>query len=508
MAVTGPSITVTAQDEPKPSLTDGMVYTMEMQSSTAFGSNTPLWLNANKYGLSSLEKSNGYLRAAAERPLAADEEYRWGIGYGIDMAVAYNYTSTVIVQQAYIEGRWLKGVLTIGSKEQPMELKNQELSSGSQTLGINARPVPQVRIALPEYWDIPGTKGWMGLKGHIAYGMTTDDRWQKYFTHSQSRYTENAMYHSKAGYLKIGNEYRFMPVSLELGLEMAALFGGTTYNGNGGETIKNQGGLTGMWQVLIPGGSEPNQEFYQNVGGDQLGSWVARLNFDYDNWYFGMYWDHFFEDHSAMFHLDYDGYGTGDEWNEKKYHRYMLYGFKDMLLGGELYLKRATWLNNIVFEYLYTKYQSGPIYHDHTPSMPDHTGGIDNYYNHHLFTGWQHWGQVMGNPLYLSPIYNDDGKIEVKNNRFHAFHLGMSGDPNYNLHYRLLATYQKGLGTYRTPYPDPREGVSIMAEARYTFPDETPLQGWSITAAAGADMGKLRGTNQGIQLTVRKTIKH
>jgi hypothetical protein len=29
----------------------------------------------------------------------------------------------------------------------------------------------------------------------------------------------------------------------------------------------------------------------------------------------------------------------------------------------------------------------------------------------------------MGNPLYRSPIYNSDGKVEVKNNRFLAFHL-------------------------------------------------------------------------------------
>ena len=56
-----------------------------------------------------------------------------------------------------------------------MQLKNQTLSSGSQTLGINARPVPQVRIALPEYWQLPFGGGWLHLKGHIAYGMMTDD---------------------------------------------------------------------------------------------------------------------------------------------------------------------------------------------------------------------------------------------------------------------------------------------------------------------------------------------
>ena len=51
-------------------------------------------------------------------------------------------------------------------------------------------------------------------------------------------------------------------------------------------------------------------------------------------------------------------------------------------------------------EYLYTKYQSGPIYHDHTRLLSEHVCGLDNYYNHNLFTGWQHWGQAMGHPLY------------------------------------------------------------------------------------------------------------
>ena len=509
IAAASTAITATAQNKQKASLTDGIEYGVEMQGSTAFGDGkTPLWLNANKYGLSSLEKNNGYMRASLERPLAADEDRKWGVGYGIDMAAAYNYTSTAIVQQAYVEGRWLKGVLTIGSKQQPMELKNQELSSGSQTLGINARPVPQVRVALPEYWEIPKTKGWLSVKGHIAYGMTTDDNWQKDFTQKQSKYTENVLYHSKAGYLKIGNEYRFLPVSLEMGLEMAALFGGTSYNTDGINVIKNEGGLKGMWHAFIPGGAEAVEDVYKNVGGDQLGSWLIRLNFDYDNWYLGVYWDHFFEDHSAMFHLDYDGYGTGEEWATKKDSKYLLYGFKDMMLGGELRLKRATWLNSIVFEYLYTKYQSGPIYHDHTPSMPDHIGGVDEYYNHYVFTGWQHWGQVMGNPLYLSPIYNTDGEIRIKNNRFYAFHLGASGDPSESLHYRVLATYQKGFGTYAIPYTNPREGVSIMAEARYEFPKTTCLGGWSVTAAAGMDTGKLRGTNHGIQLTIARKWKH
>ena len=267
---------------------DSLYYMVEMQGSMSFdGGKTPLWLNANKYGLSSLEKNNGYLRAAALRPLSVDNSKKWGIGYGLDLVGAVNYTSKAFVHQAYAEGRWLKGVLTIGSKEYPMELKNQNLSSGSQTLGINARPVPQVRLALDDYWSLPFTNNIISIKGHISYGRFTDDNWQKEFTQKKSTYTENYNYHSKACYIHIGSPERFLPVSLELGVEMATQFGGTTYREINGKFIEyhNKGGLGGMIDALVPSGGGDNTESdYKNVSGNMLGSFMARLYFVYDTW--------------------------------------------------------------------------------------------------------------------------------------------------------------------------------------------------------------------------------
>jgi hypothetical protein len=130
-----------------------------------------------------------------------------------------------------------------------------------------------------------------------------------------------------------------------------------------------------------------------------------------------------------MFLIDYNGYGGGEEWNVKKDNRYFMYALKDIMLGAELKLKYGTWLRGLVVEYIHTKYQSGPYNHDRTANIPDHVAGQDDYYNHSFYTGWQHWGQVMGNPLYQSPIYNTDGRIYVKDNRFVAYHLGVEGQP-------------------------------------------------------------------------------
>lgn len=481
-------------------LDEGLGYRVQMQGSVS-DNRTPLWLNANHNGLSSLEKTNGYLRAAIERNLSTDSLRQWGVGYALDIAAAYHFTSKPIVQQAYVEGRWMKGVLTIGAKEWPMEMKNDQLSSGSQTLGINARPVPQVRVALNQWWNIFGMR-WLALKGHIAYGMLTDGNWEEDFTNAKTKYGKKVLYHSKAGYIRLGNPDSFLPLSAELGLEMASLFGGTLYipqRGGGLREIKGNTGLSAFKDALIPGGSDATDGNYKNVEGDQLGSWVGRINYDAETWKLGFYFDKFFEDHSGMFQVDYDGYGSGSDWNTMKKRRYLLYDFKDWMLGLEINMKYGTWIRDIVFEYLYSEYQSGPIYHDHNKGVSDHIGGRDNYYNHNIYAGWQHWGQAIGNPLYTSPIYNQDGRLYFTNTRFKAIHLGVSGNPLDNLRYRIMATYQEGLGTYDEPYTKRRHNVSFMAEASYKF-----LTNWTFTANYGMDFGSILGHNEGFQITVTK----
>lgn len=485
-------------------ISEGNEYKVEMQGSFSKG-NTPLWLNANKYGLSSLKEANGYLMAGVSRKLETDSARRWAVGYGVDLVAPVNYTSHFIVQQAFVEARWLHGTLSIGAKEYPMEFKNQTLSSGSQTLGINARPVPQVRLALPEYWTIPILHGWLQFKGHLSYGMMTDENWQHDFTQRKSKFADGVLYHSKAGYLRIGNDEYFYPWSLELGLEMATEFGGKPYYiGDDGQLHyrATHSGLKGFWNAFFPGGSDETDGAYENVEGNMLGSWLFRLNYNADTWKMGFYGDHYFEDHSQMFFLDYDGYGSGEKWDSRTKSRFYRYKLKDIMLGLELNLKYGTWLRNVVVEYLYTKYQSGPYNHDRTANISDHLAGCDNYYNHGNYPGWQHWGQVMGNPLYRSPIYNKDGVISVRDNRFVAYHLGIDGQPTKRLDYRVLATYQKGWGTYWEPFAKKHHNVSFLVESSFRF-----NHGWKVKGAYGMDFGseEMLGHNAGFQLTVSKS---
>lgn len=485
-----------------PDLGKGVIYTIEMSGNLSEGSHAPLWLTANRYGLSSIERNSGYIRGGVFRDAHADSVRHWDIGYGADLYVATNHTCDLFIQQMYADIRWKRGILTIGQKQQPMQLKNNELSSGSQTFGINAHPYPEVRLALPDYWEIPGTRGFLSFKGHIALGMYSDNNFQEYRARGYGDYDQDVLMHTKASYFRLGKKEK--PFTAELGLEIASQFGGThyKYTGTGYTTSKSGRSLRSFWYAFVGGGSDAaNDGATQNNEGNMLGSWVLRLNYDTKAAKYGLYADHFFEDHSAMFHLDYDGYAYEDGLMKRKKNRYLLYPLKDIMLGADVHLKHFPWLSDAVVEYVYTKYQSGPVYSERTPQIPDHIGGNDNYYNNAIEPGWQHWGQTLGNPLYLSPIYNKDRQLMFQCNRFVAWHIGIAGQPTKNLHYRLRASWQEGLGTYDMPYCNPRRNVSLGIETNYRA--DQLCKGMSLGAAFGIDRGELMGDNTGGMFTIR-----
>ena len=140
--------TATGQEE-NAGTNNKLGYNIERQISFGNGKN-PLWLNANKYGLSSIKSNNGYLRLALDGHYKIGQSKTWELEYGADLATAYNFTSSFIIQQLYTGIKYRKTGIWIGSKERAAHLKNAELSSGSQTFGTNARPIPDIRIETPD----------------------------------------------------------------------------------------------------------------------------------------------------------------------------------------------------------------------------------------------------------------------------------------------------------------------------------------------------------------------
>lgn len=455
----------------------GLHYQIETSATLSGGEHTPFWLVANKHGLSSIRKNNAYLDAGIFRDLEKDKDFSYG--FGLEMVGASRFTSKFFIQQAYADLRyhWLE--LSIGSKERGSELKNDQLSSGGMTFSTNARPIPQVRISIPEYTPVPFTKQWLHVKGHIAYGKFTDDKFQERFTDGRSKFTKETFYHSKAAFLKVENEKT--PLSVELGIEMAAQFGGDCYFPDG-TVIRTPNKFKDFLKVFIPsgGGSDASESDQINILGNHLGSYTAAVGYRFPTWKVKAYYEHFFEDRSGMVFT----YGM----------------WKDALIGLEVTLPQNRYVTSVVGEYIHTKHQSGAFHYLDGFDKP--FTGADNYYNNGQYAGWEHWGMGLGNPLLTAPIYNSDGDLSFKSNRVKGFHLGLNGSPTSEIDYRILVSVVKHWGTYGAPFQTIRRNHNGLLEVTYK-PQQ--LNGWSFALAGAADGGDMLGNSWGGMLTIRKT---
>ena len=458
-------------------------YNIEMNGVASNGDYTPFWHIANRQGIGSIDTRSGYIRAALSGSHKFSDD--WSATYGGDILLANNLTSTIIVQQAFADINWKMFTISLGQKERWSGLSNHRLSTGSLTESGNARPIPQIRIEVPDYWDIFGTNGWFTLRGHLAYGWFTDEYWQKDFVPENAQRTVGVRYHSKGVHFKIGKQQAQFPLTFEFGLDMAAQFGGSVYNlfGKVGDNMHNPTRLSDYFKILIPtkGDSQYHWMDQGNIAGNHLGSWSGAITWHDKNWKLRTYYDHAFEDHSQMFWE----YGL---WTEQ-------------LVGIELTLKNCNWVTAVAVEYFNLKNQGGAVYHDATDMIPDQISCRDRNYNHEWYNGWFNYGMTIGTPLVTSPIYNENHILSPYNNRVEAFHFGIEGQPLKSLGYRMLLTKSNNWGSYEHPFTDIKGNLSGLFELTYS---PSWVKDWSATASFAFDNGELYNDNTGVMLTIRK----
>ena len=447
------------------------------------GDVAPIWLTGNRNGMLAVDRQSAYLRADAGVQKAWKND--WNLAAGLSLAGGVHTFHKVWVQQAFADLNWRGLQLSLGAKERtgfPLE-KDLQLSSGMMVEGANAKPIPQLRFSVNRWIDVPFTRGWLGFKGHLAYGWFTDGSWQEDFAAPGQRLVKEVLYHSKSAALKVGKEEVF-PWTFELGLLDVAQYGGIRYkkleDGSLEEIKRFPKGLKSFIKALVPA-QESN---HKNVEGNHLGSWNTAINYYGSNWKARIYLEHNFEDHSQMF---------------------MEYGFwKDGQLGVEVTLPKNRILSKFLWEGLNTTDQAGPInYEGFAGSHPElQMHGHDNYFNHGEYEAWQHVGMGMTTPLIPGPNYNTDGTITYKSNRVKAHHVGFCGEPHSEWNYRVLASYVRHWGTYSLPLDKVRKQFSGLVEITF-HPNK--LKGWSASCGIAMDRGNYLGNGAGVSFTLRKT---
>lgn len=462
---------------------------VEASATASSGDYAPLWLSANRQGIVSPYANSAYERVGYSQEFTAgnDSTNAWKFNIGADVMLTQNAQSNFFIHQLYGEVAYKKLCLTVGQKERMVNFRNNRLTSGGMSQGINAQPIPEALLYI-DYFSAPYTNHWLHLRGRIGYGKTTDQNWQKEWVAKGRRHTSNTLYHEKAFEFKIGREEKY-PLIFEFGLQMMTQFGGTSYDVDGGRSHDDNApvvmaeNLNAFWHAFWPmGSSDAIDGMHPNAEGNIVGSYNLAFTWKKEDWYLRAYYERVFEDQSMLT---------------------VQYGLFDHLAGFEAKFRDNPYVSHVLVEHISTKDQAGPIYHDATVNIPESYTGRDNYYNHGLYTGWQNWGMGIGHPLLTSPIYNTDHHLVFRSTRIRALHLGIDGNPTSELAWRAMATITRNWGTYSEPYDDIIHQQHYMAELSYA---PQRLSNWSGTLGIGLDHGKLIGNSFGAQCTIRYNI--
>ncbi|WKN40693.1 capsule assembly Wzi family protein [Tunicatimonas pelagia] len=454
----------------------------------------PQWIVANRFGKFEDQSSNGYLMAGIHSPYL--NKRNWDFAWGLDL-LGNSELSESRIHQGYAKIKYKFIELSAGWMERTVGVHRPDLSTGSWGISRNARPLPSIILAVPEYTPVPLTKGYLEFKGHIGHSWLEEDR-----------YIANPLLHEKSFYLQgKGKSY---PIKVYLGLVHFAKWGGTRPNGR-----ELDSELVDYWRVITGQNSRTAAG-----GGDfvnALGSHIGTIDFGFElplaTGTLSFYHQDPFEDRLGI----------------------TRYYFYDQISGLSWQREKGKLIQEILYEFTYSEHQGGPGIPDPPPGTDPldlepnfgyRYGGRDDYYNNFLYqSGWTFHQRSIGTPLFLTDQRSRQIGVNVTNygeafisNRILAHHIALAG--NYQrVNYRLLTTYTRHSGTYaglndgrfnwgsREPnfdhenyfFFEPRHQASLLLELERSFLPNRQLQS---TTAIAFDFGNLYQTF-GLMLKLR-----
>lgn len=476
------------------------------------GSNdfAPLYLRANRHGKITQSK-NVQLNIWAEDSL--DLSKRFDFSWGVEALGGYSNRvdyrrfneewltdpsaqkfldnpqgpAAIWLQQLYAEVKWRCLFLSLGLKDRDSFFVDQALSSGDLLWSGNSRSIPEARVGFVDFQDIPFTKKWVQFDIALSYGKFMDKNWiYNHFDYWNGKMNPGSLWTYKRLAIRTNPTKPFM---FQGGVQLAGIFGGTTYyygDGKLNQSYNNYSGFKDYIQMLFPFWSN-GREGYRL--GDTKGTYdiAVRYRFKTDET-LRLYVQWFFEDSSGIAKQN---------------------GF-DGLWGAEFKFNRNWWINGIVAEYLDLTHMSGPLAYDPKYEgenyVPHKADGRDAYYNNYYYRSYVNYGLNMGTPM-VQGILFDTGKEKyayengiIPYFRVRAFHLGFNGTINNNFDYIVKFGYRKAWGdTNKYTLVHPVSSTNFMVGANYRF-DRLP--GLSLSAAIGVDHGTLPSNSFGGMVTL------
>ncbi len=420
------------------------------------GAELPFWFTHNQSGKYSLgEKSIQMMELESHHSYDSLFGSPFGVKGGVDFIASHGGNFDFQFNELYA------GVSLWGFKLEGGLFNDSEYFSGlSSTNGdiarsLNARPYPKVRFGTEEFIPFFFWKDWFSYKAEY------DEGWL-----GQNQAVVDAHMHHKSLYAK----FKFKKETyFTFGLNHFVQWGGVS---------KNYGQLPDSFKSYLRyiTGSSGSSDFLEtdqlNVAGNQYGSYYMELAFKRDKYNLTFYYSHPFEDHSGM---------EMDNW-------------RDNLLGVYVDLKKPGIVEKVVYEFMYTKHQSGHIHQFQVMR------GLDNYFNHGVYySGATYEGFAMCSPLFSPLVIGEDGiSYGFENNRLSMHHVAAEGTLYKNLSWSGMVTYTNNLGKYWAPYTPARNQVSAMFSFEYCNP-KFPVD---ISLSLAGDFGAMYEDRGGVMLGI------
>jgi hypothetical protein len=368
-----------------------------------------------------------------------------------------------MINELYGTLQFKKWHITLGNKNDAIQWDGLSSSNGNILKSTNTRALPGINITTNGYIKLPFAKNWLALKFNYAEYLMND-----------KRMVDHVHLHHKSLYFKSSLNSKLAVIT---GLDHYVQWGGTSpIFGKQPSSFKDYIKIiTGS-----SGGTSASEGDQINALGNTVGAYLLQLNYKglKTNWSF--YYSHPFEDRSGR----------------------EMQNWRDGLYGVFVDLKKPkSFINQILFEFTYTKNMSGA----NAPDDANGGRGLDNYFNNGIYqSGWTYFGNTIGSPYFTTTPLNEEGVsngIILGDNRFVALNFGWNGNL-HNLKYKAIFSHTTYVGWFDAEYnPKPTQFSGFL---EVTFPKLKNLP-FNITISSSFDTGTYRTVNFGGFIKLSKT---
>ncbi len=452
----------------------------------------PFWLRSNQFGSVPVDGASFSFIGAARKDydLSGNRLFDWGASF--EGRANLGQSSDLRLIEGYAKVRLSIFELRAGRSKKITGLCDTTLTSGSWAVSGNAPGIPEVELAVRDFWTLPWLGNLFAFKGNFSHGWFGDVTIQRYVHGGYDTLVLPTYLHQKSLYGRFGKpSWR---LKLYGGFNHQVVWGSEQEFYLEDYTLKP----AETFFYVVTGKKYSGGYIQEERQGNHLGSIDLGLEYRFDKVKLLLYRQNLYETGALA----------------------RLANIQDGLNGLSIenlnYNGKPPIWHKILLEFLYTKNQAG------RPWSPEYGSNYEPYYNHGQYiAGWSYKGIGLGTPFVTTRAHLREGLATSPeeffvNNRVMAIHFGIDGTIK-NLEYMVKASFSENYGTYWTT--DEAQSTGIPDPGVYgLFGEQRQFSGYlklnrvfenniGVGLIAAVDKGSLLNNSAGLFLRVSYRFK-